>query len=162
MKIKDTNNIPKLKKNLKKISGKKVEVGIFGKELALIAGVNEFGTKIKVTKKMRDYLRVKGLFLKKSTTKITIPERSYLRSSFDNKKNIDQAFKFAQKILDTNENINQALNSLGVKMSAIIKKKISSNIPPTNHPFSIEQKGGKNKTLIDKGVLLNSVRHEIT
>jgi len=160
-KIKDTNNTPKLLKNLKQAANTKVEVGVFGKQIALIVGVNEFGANIKVTKKMRGYLGALGLHLKKSTNKIKIPERSSLRSSFDNKKNIDQVFKFAQNVYDFNKDVNASMNALGVKMSAIIKKKISSNIPPSNHPFTIQQKGGKNKTLINRGVLLNSIRHEL-
>jgi hypothetical protein len=161
--IKDeTNRIPELKKRLKSVSGKTVEVGAFGEEISLIASVNEWGVKIPVTKKMRGYLGAKGFHLKKDTTHINIPERSFLRSTFDDKNAVKQSFKFAQNILDMKESVDTALNALGTKMAAQIKKKIKSNIQPANHPFTTEQKGGKTSTLIDSGHLLNSVKHEIT
>lgn len=53
--IKDTNNIPKLTKTLKKLGKKQIKVGVFGDKyhpdadisMAAIAGVHEFGADIK-------------------------------------------------------------------------------------------------------------------
>jgi hypothetical protein len=59
-----------------------IKVGLFhGK--AWISAVHEYGVKIRVTERMRAYLASQGLHLRKSTTVITIPERSFLRSTTD-------------------------------------------------------------------------------
>ena len=62
------------------LGGDVIEVGVFGGR-AGIATVHEFGKVIDVTPKMRGYLNSIGIHLKKSTTKIIIPERSFLRST---------------------------------------------------------------------------------
>lgn len=160
MTIKDDNKIPDLLKQIKGVAGKTVEVGLFG-EIAFIGHVNEYGAHITVTDKMRKYLAAKGFYLTKQTNTISIPERSWLRSSFDDKKVIDKVFSETRKLYDLNNSADGVLNSLGVLMSAEVKNKISSNIGPENHPFTREQKGGKNKTLINRGTMLNSVKHEI-
>ena len=53
------------------------------------------------------------------------------------------------------------LDGIGLKMVSIVQKKIKSNIPPGNHPFTIEQKGGKDKTLVNTGRLGQSITHKI-
>ena len=54
-----------------------------GKEMVNIAAVHEFGCTIEVTRKMRVYLHSIGIHLKKDTTHIVIPERSFLRATRD-------------------------------------------------------------------------------
>jgi len=68
-----------------KVEGDVVKVGVFG-ESALIASVHEFGAKIRVTEKMRKFLHAQGLHLRKATEHIVIPQRSYLRKTFDEQK----------------------------------------------------------------------------
>jgi phage gpG-like protein len=67
------------------VEGDVVKVGVFG-ESTLIASVHEFGAKIRVTEKMRRFLHAQGLHLKKDTRYIVIPQRSYLRKTFDEQK----------------------------------------------------------------------------
>lgn len=162
--IKDENKLPKVARNIKNFCRKTVEVGVFGSdnsELPMVFHVNEFGSQIKVTKKMRGYLGALGLHLKKDTKEIKIPERSTIRVAFNNKKNIDTVFKIVGTVYDSSGDITTALDAMGIKMAAFIKNNISSNVQPANHPFTTEMKGGKNKTLINTGRLLNAVRHEI-
>jgi hypothetical protein len=162
MAIKDINHIPKLKAQLKQMRSKKVDVGILGDaELAMIFAVNEFGVDIKVTPRMRAKLHHMGLHLKRDTRFIKIPERATLRTTFDEKRNIDKVVKEATKIFDLNENPNAILNRIGLLMVAAVQRKIRSNVQPSNHPFTKEQKGGKNKTLISSGRTLQAVTHEI-
>jgi hypothetical protein len=72
------------------VEGDVVKVGIFG-ESALVACVQEFGATIKVTSKMRAFLRRFGIYLRKDKEVIKIPPRSFLRSTFDeNEKEIEQ------------------------------------------------------------------------
>lgn len=62
-----------------------------GKPLVNIAAVHEFGCVIGVTEKMRYYLRIHGLYLKKTTTHIVIPPRPFLHPVLEDE-------KFQQKI----------------------------------------------------------------
>jgi len=157
------NKIPQLKKRLRQFDASAVLGGIFGDaQLAMIAGVNEFGVTIDVTDKMRAFLAANGLYLKKTTTTITIPERSFLRSTFDNKGVINRILKktgdFIYQI-DVDEK--KVLDIIGVNLVAAIRRKIKSNIGPENHPFTIKQKGGKNKTLINESHLLQGITFKI-
>jgi phage gpG-like protein len=54
-----------------------------GQEIVNIAAVHEFGTVISATPKMRAYLHYQGIHLKRDTFAIYIPERSFLRATFD-------------------------------------------------------------------------------
>lgn len=80
------------------LGGDVVEVGVFGGR-AGIADVHEFGKVINVTPKMRGYLNSIGIHLKKSTTKIIIPERSFLRSTAREEK--DKVLGIVAKKIDT-------------------------------------------------------------
>lgn len=51
--------------------------------VAHLAHIHEFGTVINVTDRMRRFLHAVGLHIKDSTTKIIIPERSFLRTGWD-------------------------------------------------------------------------------
>ena len=87
MSVKDTRNYS-LTDRLKEFNGARVRVGIVGKsdsKLLTYAAVNEYGANIKITPKMRKLLPSIGIFVKSETTHIVIPERSYIRATFDNK-----------------------------------------------------------------------------
>jgi len=157
----DKNNIPKLKRKVKELTKRKIRIGVLGnQELAMVAGSNEYGIKIKVTEKMRKYLHILGLHLKKTTKFIIIPERSFLRKSFDDKKNISKVMNIAEGIFK-NELVGRITNKIGVFMTGAIQNKIKSNIPPGNHPFTVTRKDGKNKTLVDKGRLGQGISHKV-
>lgn len=102
---------------------------------------------------------VKPLFLLKK--KVVIPERSFVRTSFDEKNNVRKIVKEAQDIYDLNFDLKKILDRIGLLMTAEIQKKIKSNIQPQNSPITTEMKGGKTKTLIDTGRLGQSVTHKI-
>lgn len=189
MPIKDKNNIPKLKKRLKKMKNKSVRVGVLGgaeKGLAMIAASNEFGAKI-VPKKAnylsiplvkeargkspRDFpdLNLVFPFLKDKKGKnifvlkkeVIIPERSFLRTSFDDKKNIKEIMKAGQMVFDFGRSLNKVLDTIGLFMVAAIQKKIKSNIPPENVSLTTRMKGGKSRTLVDTGRLGQGITHQI-
>jgi len=91
-----------------------------------------------------------------------IPERSHLRSSFDdNRQKLNLfAFKVSQMLIDGTLSLEKGLNRIGLKMLNNHKKKIKSNIPPELSDATKKQrerKGSKNpKALIDTAQLLNS------
>lgn len=77
------DKIPRMEAAAKELNGHRIEVGAHG-EHAWLAGIHEFGCTIPVTPKMRAFLHHKGVHLKKSTTQIVIPERSFLRGGMEN------------------------------------------------------------------------------
>lgn len=87
-----------IEKAAKSINGKKVSVGVMSGEHQWLAGIHEYGCTIPITPKMRAYLHRIGVHLKKSTTKIVIPERSFLRSGYD--QNRDAITRKASQLLD--------------------------------------------------------------
>jgi hypothetical protein len=158
--IKDRNKFPELKKRVKELTRKKIHVGILGNaELAVVARSNEYGAKITISEKMRNYLNYLGLHLKKTTKYIIIPERSFFRTSFDSKKNQNRIMDIAESITDLSVPVKMITEKVGLFMTGAIQAKIKTNIPPGNHPFTTEQKGGKNKTLVNTGRLSQGISH---
>ncbi len=162
MTVKDVNRIPELRKKIKKATASEIRGGVIGNEqLSIIAGSNEFGVRIKVTAKMRRFLAWKGLYLSGQTKEIIIPERPAIRSTFDNKKNIKEVFDIAVGVFDIDASLSKTQKAMGEKLVALIQKSIKSNFDPKNHPFTVEQKGGKSKTLINTGRYVQGIRYQI-
>ncbi|MCE9500566.1 MAG: hypothetical protein K8R21_08720 [Leptospira sp.] len=167
--IKDHNNIPQLIEDLRSIENKTVFCGIFGEENSEVlqyAGAHEFGARIKVTEKMRARLHYEGIHLKKETTEIILPERSFLRATFDRSdvkeilgKELERALMdFLQGLITAI----QILHRLGLRMVAEVKKRIVDNNPAFK-PLSsatINRKGS-DKALIDTKRLFNSIGYRI-
>lgn len=197
--IKDDNNIPKLMKNLKKLNGSTISVGVPDGEMSDIAAVHEFGATITAKKKylaiplQKKYRNVSprsvsGLFFVPSksgsggtlclskgkgknakveacywlTKSVKIPERSFLRSTIDNKEK--DFYKFAEKQIDkwlqSNSNPEPMLNALGLQFRGYVQKYIRDLSSPPNAPLTKAVKGSGNP-LIDTGALLSSIEHEI-
>lgn len=90
-------------RNVMKAAGQKysIRVGIIGEKAAekhpgtnltnaQLGAVHEFGADIPVTDKMRAYLHHNGIHLKKETTHIRIPMRSFLRDTLLNNPQIKE------------------------------------------------------------------------
>lgn len=98
----------KVYKNLKSIMkhlGQEysIKIGIIGEKAtqthegsglnnASLGAIHEFGATIKVTDKMRNYLNYLGVHLKKDTTEIIIPQRSFLAGTLLNSKVSDYIY----------------------------------------------------------------------
>lgn len=110
---------------------------------------------------MRAWLHANGLHVKDSTTHITIPERSFLRSGHD--ENADKVLKNASmalgQVIDGKMSIDTWLDAYGQMMADKIKLYIRDLKSPPNHPYTIEQKGSSNP-LVDTGNLLESITWE--
>lgn len=89
---KTTVNYGNLSNVIQKLDKKRsIKVGILGKDgskpiskdldMAGLGAVQEFGATIRVTQKMRAFLHYMGIHLKKETTQVVIPSRSFLRDS---------------------------------------------------------------------------------
>lgn len=119
------------------------------------------GCKIPVTDKMRKYLAAQGLYLKKSTKYITIPERSFLRTGHDTYadevvKNCEMALG---QVINGKMSIDTWLDAYGQMLADKIKLYMRDLKSPPNHPFTIDQKGSSNP-LIDSGNLVSSISWE--
>jgi phage gpG-like protein len=169
MSIKDVNNIPEFLKIMESLEKNRIEVGIFGEddsEMLMIARVNEFGVKIEVTKKMRNYLHAMGLHLSKNTRHIEIPERSFLRNGFDeNKQKIEnEGAKLLQKVILMQLPVKTFYEVLGEYIVGLIRIYLTELKDPANHPFTIKRKKSRTSSnpLIDTGRLRDSITYKIT
>ncbi|MFB7302615.1 hypothetical protein [Heyndrickxia sporothermodurans] len=163
--IKDTNNIPAIKKQLRQLEKSSLKVGVFGDfadEIVTIARVHEYGCDISVTPKMRKWFAANGYPLKKTTTVIKIAERSWLRSGYD--ENIDKIVReietFVPDIFENNVNIDVFMNQIGKEFASLIQKKLRAITNPPNSAMTIERKGSSNP-LIDSGRLVQSIEHRV-
>lgn len=161
LKIKHTtikDDLPEMMSRLKDINGTGVEVGVLKGEHAWLAGIHEYGCNIEVTPKMRVYLHRQGLHLKKSTTHIRIPERSFLRTGYD--KNRDEVIKKGQLLLkqvaEGKMTSRGCVQALGMELSSKIKDYATGLGSPGNHPFTTDNKGSGNP-LVDSGSMIGGI-----
>lgn len=142
MSVKDTDlGLKKFIAEMQSAKSVEVVVGILegtmndGQSVAEYAAYNEFGTD-------------------------KIPERSFMRTSFDENKHgisVVMGQQFA-KVKRGEKTVVAALSHLGMYHQDQIQKKIGSNIQPANAPYTIEKKGSS-RTLIDTGVMLNMTNY---
>lgn len=162
IKIKDKNRIPKVVNALGN-GERKARVGVLGtgKE-AMIAAVHEFGTRITVTPKMRAYLHSQGLHLRKDTTHVAIPERSFIRSGWDeNEREILRKLdRFLLEAVQKGISTRNVMNSIGLETKGKIQKYARDLKSPANQPFTTQQKGSSNP-LVDTGELIGSIDYEV-
>ena len=153
-----TNKLPEIAKTTRALNGKKVKVGALQGEQAWLAGIHEYGVRIKVTPKMRAFLHSQGLHLKATTKEIVIPERSFLRTGHDKnaKRIIEQTERALSQVLAGKMSIDDMLDLYGQQMATAIKTYMRDLKTPPNHPHTIEQKGSSNP-LIDTGNMLESI-----
>ncbi|MCY1690733.1 hypothetical protein OVA29_08695 [Exiguobacterium sp. SL14] len=154
--------LKEMAKASRNLDGRKLRVGVMeGGELGMIAHVHEFGCDIKVTDKMRGYLGSQGIHLKKETTVIRIPERSFIRAGFDAKEG-----EWRNKVDDILQNaltggipIESALDMLGLDLGKIQEFARDLSSPP-NSATTVKLKGSSNP-LVDTGRLIGAIKHEV-
>ena len=157
----DRNEFPSMRRSIEDLNGLKVSVGVGG-EHAWLASIHEYGCRIPVTPKMRAFLHRKGLHLKKTTTEIIIPERSFLRNGFDEHK--EDVIKTSEAVLPDvmigTMSIEQYGKLVGLQLASAIKEYAVNLREPPNHPFTKQQKGSSNP-LIDTGDLVEGITYEV-
>ena len=173
MSVKSTTNF-NLKERLKQLDGQKVKIGIVGKsdsKLLTYAAANEYGANIEIPSdgRMRRKLHALGIHVKNETTHIIIPERSYIRSTFDNKKYFNELKKKLQapfeEVLNGKKDAETILELIGLQYVANVRRTIRDMKEPENHPQTeaIKNKKGKKKgLLVDSGRLVQSIAYEVT
>jgi len=136
------------KKSFRDLSSKKVAVGVFkesGENVRIRAIVNEYGT----TKAGKN-------------RNIVIPERSFLRSTFNkNYKKISKKFSKIPKLIRSGRfDVTRELRLIGLYQKNQIKKTIIRFKDPGNALSTIKNKGFDNP-LIETGQLLKSISFKI-
>ena len=91
-----------------------------------------------------------------------VPERSFLRSSFDEhqKKYIKMAQKLIKKAVDKGGDIEMVAELIGTEAAADVVDNINAIQTPPNTDATILRKGSSNP-LVDTGHLKQSIRHEV-
>lgn len=152
------NKLPDVSETLETLGGRSVEVGALQGSNKWLAGIHEYGCNITVTPKMRAFLHSQGLHLSANTMVIKIPERSFVRTGHD--ANIDRIMQQTERALGQviagKMSIDDMLDLYGEQMATAIKTYMRDLKTPSNHPYTIEQKGSSNP-LIDTGGLLESI-----
>lgn len=148
IRVTDRNNIPQLIKNLRDLKRFTVKVGVFGDDdsfYAMIASVHEFGVTIQ-----------------KESGSIVIPERSFLRTTFDEKQTEWTQFAKRQlkNVLDFNIDARTLYERLGARMVGDIQEKITDLEAPPNASSTIQKKGSSNP-LIDSGDLRRRITYKV-
>ena len=142
----------------KNLNNRTVEVGALNGSNAWLANIHEYGCVIRVTPKMRAFLHRQGIHLKKSTTVIKIPERSFLRNGHDEneKRILDQTERALSQVVAGKMSVDDMLDLYGQQMATAIKTYMRDLSQPPNRPYTVEQKGSSNP-LIDTGAMLESI-----
>lgn len=157
------NDFPKMQAAIEGLDGKKVSVGVLGGgEQAWLASIHEYGCRIEVTDKMRAYLAATGLYLKKTTTHITIPERAFLRNGYDTNKDdiIAKAEAVLGDVLGGTMTPNQFFELIGLLMKSRIQEYARDLDSPPLHPYTVERKGSSNP-LVDSGDMIGAIDYKV-
>lgn len=157
------NEFPKVFRELDVATGMAVEVGVLKGEHAWLASIHEYGLDIEVTPKMRAFLHRQGLHLKKETTHIHIPERSFLRTGYD--QNRDAVLKKASGLLAEvaagTMSADQMAKAVGIELSSAIRDYAVELSSPANHPFTIDQKGSSNPLVGPDGDMIGGIDYRV-
>lgn len=149
---------PRAKKRPPNEDGKQTDI-----TLAELAAIQEYGTEINVTDKMRGYLSANGLHLSPDTTIITTPSRPFMRQTFDEQEsNIAKIVdELNLMIIEGKISKKDALERLGQMHKQDIQKAMSTKGKfKENHPFTVERKKSS-QPLIDKGLLRQAIDYEV-
>jgi len=96
--------------------------------------------------------------------KVTIPERSYLRSTIDSQDAIDKAMNLASaaigRIIAGSGRADDVLHAIGNSLVSSVKMRIRSSIDPPNSGITLAVKKGS-VTLVDETRLISSLSYEV-
>lgn len=158
------NDYPSMRKELQLLNGTGVEVGVLKGEHAWLAAIHEYGLDIAVTPKMRKFLAANGLYLKKSTTHIHIPERAFLRTGYD--QNRDAVLKKASVLLADvaagKMSAQACYEGVGLELASKIRDYAVELKDPPNHPFTKEQKGSSNPLVGPSGDMIGGITWRVS
>lgn len=136
-----------------------VAAGFFDPHQAYIATIQEYGTIIKVTPKMRGWFGAQGFNLKKTTTEITIPPRPFMSMTYENNYRVWGA-NFKQLLVKNNYDVEMTLKQMGALIQGQIQKTIVKGDFQPNSALTVKLKGF-DLPLRHTGEMLNAVTWEL-
>lgn len=160
----------KIKEEIRKAGRMSVKIGVLsdsetkdGMNMAKLARIQEYGTTIPVTSKMRGFFGAQGYHFRKDKESIVIPERPFMRQTFDKKKTEIKEFIGSEykKILEGKGQVITGLKKIGLKYKGFIQQEISSGNFEKNSALTLELKKPKTKPLINTGRLRGSINYEL-
>jgi len=163
--VKDVNRIPKALHQLNRMQARQVKVGIFddAPKLVAIGAMNEFGADIPVDaelhRKLRMLAREHGApteTLPKEGERLRIPERSFLRATFDEHEDevVDAAPEHIVAMMEGEKDAYEAAQGIGrVLQEAVIERVARGTDFAPNDPFTIVLKGHARPLIGKTGVL---------
>lgn len=168
------NKIPQIEKAVKSLDGKFIEVGIFNGRSAWLAGIHEYGMDIDVTPKMRAFLHNMGVHLKKTTTKIVIPERSFIRSGHDENivEILEVAGEMTSAVLEGKLSLETMLHRVGDDLANAIKEYAINLSDPSDSDLTINGSEddwglqglpgkGSSNPLVDTGQMIGDIEYRV-
>lgn len=157
------NEFPQMKTTIEALGKRSIEIGAIEGEHKWLAGIHEYGLDIEVTPKMRAFLHYQGLHLKASTTHIKIPERSFLRSSHDEhaKDVLEQSERALGLVLSGKMRLEEYMDMVGRDYVGMVKDYIVELDKPSNHPYTVEQKGDDNPLIGKTNGLIESISYRV-
>lgn len=182
--VKDTDRgLVRIAKDLLVFKDKEVIVGLQSgdktkdgdMDIARLAAIHEFGGEWDITvthykklsKSGKRFVR-KGRFVSKKSAnyaesfdiKLKIPERSFIRSTFDEKSKVwmQKAQYQVGSVIDGKKNATIAMEVMGNVMQGDVQKKMVDGPFTANSKKTISKKGS-NKPLIDTGRMRQSIRY---
>lgn len=166
MAVEDISKVSDILKKIEELESMYVKVGITssaGGKMLLIANVNEFGCIIPITNRMRYFFLYNFGFWTNKTV-IQIPERSFVRSSFDQKG--EEVFTSGDDLINLvicgDLSAKEFYHTLGQTAADTIRNFLINEVKsPANAPLTIVNKGGKTNPLVNTGRLANSINYEI-
>lgn len=170
--------IADIQKKLKDLHGAQIITGVQGEpginasgetiaadeELQKIAWVHEYGMDIEVTPEMRAWLHYNGIHLKKETTHIHIPERSYIRKAkSEGKADLNSVYnKQIQLLFEGKIDTGRFLKALGQQMVEEIIAGLGDGAKPVTQYTLEHRKESHNPTpLSDTGRLRRHITYRI-
>lgn len=168
------NVIPQIVINARKINGRGVSAGAINGENSWLAGIHEYGLDIQVTPKMRAFLHHMGVHLKKDTTFIHIPERSFLRNGYDTNRErlLTLAEDLVADVIGGDISANAAYEALGRNIVSALKDYATALSSPADSDLTVNGSEddwgleglpgkGSSNPLVDSGNMINSIDYEV-
>jgi len=139
MSVNIENNLPQIAARYRELQEGSVHVGIFGGgELVMIARVQEYGAPA-----------------------AGIPERSVYRVIALEEQTAKEIKIIIIVGLDRGLDAETILARIGAYLTARVKDRIMSSVPPPNKPETLRRKAPETRTLIDTGRMLGAVVFEV-
>lgn len=164
MRIRDRNRIPELVREIDNLNGRKIKVGYFGEgDQQMLAAIHEYGCEIPVTRKMRNFLSYKfDIHLKKTTTHIVIPERSFVRAGWDANESavMEKYSRMIRNVVASGGSAEDLIVALAIEIRGKLQIYGINLNSPENTSWTAEQKGSSNP-LVNTGSMIQSMTYQI-